>query len=80
MPKGVVLCSSSVLNLHVEKKYPIYHKRVSVIICVCCTLYKLAQDASLVQCFESFSIGVTKVCKTLHDIVHAINVEFRSQI
>ena len=78
MPKGVVLRLSSVLNPHVEERNTTYHKAVPVLVCVCCTLYKLAHGASLVQCSESFAIGVTTVYKILQDVVRAINIRFRS--
>lgn len=80
MPKGVVLCFVAVLSPHVQKQDTRYRRVVPVVVRVCCTLYKLAQGASLIQCSESFAVGVSTVCEMLRDVVRAINVEFRSQI
>ena len=76
----MVLCLAFLLSPPIEKKNTNYLRAIPIVVHICCTFYKLAQGASLIQCFESFTVGVTIVCKILHDVVYAINVEFRSQI
>jgi hypothetical protein len=43
-------------------------------------LYKLVQGASLLLYSEQFAIGKSTVSGVLHDVVHAVNIEFRSEI
>jgi hypothetical protein len=47
---------------------------------ISCTLFKLAQGASLTIFLELFAIGVSTVSNILHDTVRAINVVLRDQI
>ena len=80
MLKGVVLHFVVVLTSYIEKQDTHYIKAIPTIVRVYYTLYKLAQGATLLQCSESFAIGVTTISKMLRHVVRAINVEFRGQI
>jgi hypothetical protein len=65
---------------HYECKDTIYRKAVPVRVRVACALNQLVHGASLLMCYEQFAIGKSTVSCIGRDIVHGVNVEFRSEI
>jgi hypothetical protein len=65
---------------HCERQDTKYRRAVPVRIKVACAMYKLVQGASFLMCSEFFAVGQSIVSVCLRDFVHAVNLEFRSEI
>jgi hypothetical protein len=78
--KDAVFQMSAVLAPLCARKDTKYRRAVPMRVRVACTLYKLAHGASFLQCSESFAIGKSTVSGIVRDIVHAVNIQFRSEI
>jgi hypothetical protein len=76
MTKAAVFRLVDILSLHMRKQNTRYRLSIPMMVHVACTLFKLAQGATLTICLELFAIGVNTVLGMLYDIVHAINVVF----
>jgi hypothetical protein len=71
---------AALLVPHCEKKDTKYQKAIPMRVRVACTLYKLVHGASLLICSELFAMGKSIVSAVLHDVVQAVNMEFRFDI
>jgi hypothetical protein len=80
MTKRAVFTLAEILKPHVQKHDTRYRLAIPVIIRVACTLFKLAQGASLLICLEMFVVGTNTVSKMLRETVHAINDVLRHEI
>jgi hypothetical protein len=80
MSKRAVFMLAEILKPHVQKQDTRYRLAIPVIIMVACTLFKLAQGASLLICSKIFAIGTSTVSKILREIVYAINDVMRHEI
>jgi hypothetical protein len=80
MTKAAVMGLLEMLAPHIRRQNTKDRLAIPVIIRVYCTLFKLAQGASLTICYELFAVGTSTVSSILHDTVHAINVVLCDQI
>jgi hypothetical protein len=80
MTKGAVMTLSEMLAPHIRWQNTKYRLAIPVIVRICCTLFKLAQGASLTICSELFAVGTSIVSTILYDTVRALNVVLRDEI
>jgi hypothetical protein len=80
MTKSAVFRLSEMLAPHIRRQNTRYRVAIPVVVRVACTLFKLAQGASLTICSELFAVGTSTVSGILYDTVRAINVVLRDQI
>lgn len=73
MSKTSVMALADLLKPHVQRQDTKYRLAIPVLIRVACTLFKLAQGASLFICSEMFAIGKSTVSILLREVVNAIN-------
>jgi hypothetical protein len=78
--KAAIFSMSTLLAPHYERQDTKYRKVVPVRVRIACALYKLVQGASLLICSEQFAIGKSTVSGVVRDVVHVVNIEFRSEI
>jgi hypothetical protein len=80
MTKVVVFRLAAMLSPHIAKKDTWYRLAIPAVVRVACTLFKLAQGASLTICSELFAVGVSTMSCLVYAMVSAINIELRPQI
>jgi hypothetical protein len=78
--KDAMFRMASVLAPHCERQDTKFRRVVPIRVRVACALYKLVQGASLLICSKMFAIGQSTVSVCLRNVVHAVNLEFRSEI
>jgi hypothetical protein len=69
MTKDTVFRLSSILSPYIRKHDTKYRLAILVVVCVACTLFKLAQGATLPICLELFTVGISTVLKMLYETV-----------
>jgi hypothetical protein len=80
MTKSAVFRLSEMLAPHISRQNTRYRLAIPVVVRVACTLFKLAQGASLTIFSELFAVGTSTVSSILHSTVRAVNVVLRDQI
>ena len=64
----------------IEKMNTNYRLVVSIEVCICACLYKLAHACNLLTCSKNFEIGRSIVGLVLREVVRAINVVYKGVI
>ena len=80
MSKKSVMALADLLKPHVHRQDTRYRIAIPVLIRVACTLFKLAQGASLLICSEMFAIGKSTVSIILREVVNAITETMRHEL
>ena len=80
MIQQAVFSLANLLRPHVEKQDTKYRLAVPIIVCVCCTLFKLTHGTSLFLCSEMFAVWKSTVSMVLQEVVHAINDTLQHEI
>jgi hypothetical protein len=78
--KAVIFRMEALLAPYCEKQDTKFRKAVPMRVRVACALYKLVHSASLLICSEQFAIGNSTVSGVLREVVHAVNIQFRSEL
>jgi hypothetical protein len=71
---------ADMLAPHIRRHNIRYRLAIPIVVRVYCTLFKLAQGASLAICSELFVLSISIVSSIIHNIVRVINVVLRDQI
>jgi hypothetical protein len=80
MTKSAVFRLADMLSPHIRRRNTPYRLAIPTVVRLSCTLFKLAQGASLTICSELFAVGSSIVSSIVHDTVRAINIVLRDQI
>jgi len=59
------------------KQNTTYHKAITIKICVCCFIYKLAQGANFLTCNKLFAIRKSTISLVLHEFVDAFIYKYK---
>jgi len=70
----------SVTGTDSQEKNTKYRLSIPMVVRIACTLFKLTHGASLLICSELFAVGHSTMSLMLREVVHAINIAFRSEI
>jgi hypothetical protein len=80
MTKSVVFKLADMLSPHIRRRNTPYRLAIPIVVRLSCTLFKLAQGASLTICSELFAVGTSTTSSIVHDTICAINIVLRDQI
>lgn len=78
--KAAIFQMASLLAPLCAKMDTRYRKVVPMYVRIACALYKFVHGASLLICLEQFAIGKSTVSSILQDVIHAINIQFQSEL